>query len=69
MLCVFFQMNQMYAPQYDPQRNGGQVNLIKLKSSYSNMASPQIYPAYAAGMYSSMYHRWSKAKGGQNHYN
>merc|ERR1712083_652154 len=33
-------MNQMYAPQYDPQRNGG-----------------QIYPAYAAGMYSSMYHR------------
>ena len=21
----FFQMSQMYAPQYDPQRNGGQV--------------------------------------------
>merc|ERR1712012_1106266 len=34
-------MSQMYAPQYDPQRNGG-----------------QIYPAaYAAGMYSNMYHR------------
>merc|ERR1712079_641759 len=34
-------MSQMYAPQYDPQRNGGQI-----------YPAP-----YAAGMYSNMYHR------------
>ena len=26
VFTIFFQMSQMYAPQYDPQRNGGQVN-------------------------------------------
>ena len=30
-MIIFSQMSQMYAPQYDPQRNGGQVNKITIQ--------------------------------------
>ena len=68
---TIFQMSQMYAPQYDPQRNGGQViTNEKLRNrdynttmsfnllTTSNMTIlPQIYPGYGAAMYTNMYHR------------
>ena len=73
MTIIIFQMSQMYAPQYDPQRNGGQVKKLPIENyrlqlsvnglkilDYLHQTGQyfsQIYPGYGAAMYTNMYHR------------